>query len=342
MSSLEFLAAIATIVGFFLVAFFGSKTIPELLQGIFLRRRRQSHKILYSKSTRLTTVSISTDGRNCAFGGFAKELHIMQLKTRKTKTIALHSETIRHIIHIPTTREVLSAGDDGCIFSIDRVTEKQRLIGKHACPVYCLFFHAPSGLVMAADKSGNLCTWELGGAPWQNLGETIAKGVHTPKVCAKSSSGSIFTICATKDGSTIFFAGVGGKVFTVHFATGAVSELVQHGEQTIFCMVYDDLRNTLFCGCADGAIRCYDTTSKKTILLQGHTDAVRWLVLDEACEHLFSSSKDKTIRRWHLRNENPTIVGSHSDYVYQIALSPGSGDLYSVGGDGKLIAWYLE
>lgn len=101
-------------------------------------------------------------------------------------------------------------------------------------------------------------------------GELISKGLHTPKLFAKSSCGTVFTICATRDGSTIFFAGVGGKVFTVHFASGAVSELVQHGEATIFSMVYDELRGKLFCGSADGAI---GFTGRRIVKTDANTQA---------------------------------------------------------------------
>src|SRR5207245_2497191 len=104
------------------------------------RRARSSnaHRVVASSRNRITAVSIAPDGKTCSFGGFDKTIHVVDLEGGQERSLKVHFDTIRHLIHVPETGEILSCGDDGYVYDLDAQLTKRRMIGKHNCPVYVL------------------------------------------------------------------------------------------------------------------------------------------------------------------------------------------------------------
>lgn len=299
-------------------------------------------QVLWAGASRLTTLSLSPDGKTCAFAGFDKDLHLLTLVSREHHAVSLHSDIVRHVMRLPTKGMILSSGDDGFIYGID-VTEKRcKLVGQHSSAVYILYYHPPSGCVLAGDKQGNILSWNLDRSPWQGKALSARQSPAPLGPITRYSGGAVFAMCARHDLALIYFAGTGGKILSFEFKSSAVREIADLAA-TVFSLAHDDTTNVLYAGCADGKIRCVPVEDPASLtILDGHMDAVRWLVLDKLRTVLFSSSKDRTLRAWALNKPMRSIIGNHADYVYQIALSPSGSELFSVGGDGKLILWNLE
>lgn len=335
----EIVALMVTILGFAYVLIFGQVTIKEALpHGIrHMFQRPQKWELIATFQNRVTSVSFSKDGKKIAAGGFDNQIHLIDYPGKKTIHFSVHMQTVRQIIFGPVTFRIYSCSDDGYVLAIDPQTHRIHIIAKSDVPIFSFIISGDETRLYSSDKNGRISAWSILTAPTVALGSPISTYKPKPESTTDYPTGACFSLCFGKDEASFFAAGAGGKVIKVScgdFGQTAIGDL----QDTVFSLAYNQIGKTLFAACSDGNVRCINTTSKRSIILHGHSDSVRWLVF-KSPHTLISSSKDRTIRIWSLDTGTHLILEGHKDYVYQISLH-GNGDIIaSACGNGDVYVW---
>lgn len=336
------LGLLFTIFWFVYLLIFGQVPLKEAFPYGFrhMFKRQRKWEVLAAFHNRVTGVSFSPDGKHVAAGGFDNKIHLIEYPGRKAFHFAVHDQTVRQIAFGPISLRIYSCSDDGFVLAIDPKAHRVSIIAKSDVPIFSFIISRDERSLYSSDKRGRISAWSILTAPTAEIGSPVSAYTPIPKKSTDYPSGTCFALCFGKDETSIFAAGVGGKIISINcnaFAQSIVADI----NHTVFSLAYNQIGKTVFAACSDGSVQCINLTSKRSTVLRGHSDSVRWLVI-KTPHTLFSAGKDRTIRVWNLDSGTHSILEGHKDYVYQLSLHISGNLLASACGNGEVFVWNVK
>lgn len=293
--------------------------------------------IICREDVRITTLSVSHDGKYLSYGGFARRVSVFSLESLTYSEVTTHKETVRSVRFAPLRNAVASSTDDG-VLQLNYLDEKEfRVIGRHGGAVYCLAFHPSGRLIASAGRDSFVKIWDIEKSPIQKNGSEPRSGGQ-PVQSFKHREGGVFSVDLDRTGNFLASCGEKGSVYIWNIEDRKPRKLIGFKE-TVFCVRFDPSSNLLASGGADSMVRVWDLSTGECTELLGHDGAVRWISFHPSGRLLASASKDRTIRLWELSTLKSWIMEGHTDYVYSVEFHPDGTRMYSAGGDGTIRSW---
>ncbi|KJA17515.1 hypothetical protein HYPSUDRAFT_124978, partial [Hypholoma sublateritium FD-334 SS-4] len=298
--------------------------------------------ILKGHTSNVTSVALSTDGRQIASGSSDKTVRIWDLETGKQvgEPFRGHTDYVYlqySVAFSPDGRRVVSGSGDETLRIWDLETGKQ--IGEpwkgHTSLVMSVAFSPDGKCVVSGSWDNTVRIWnsETG----TQVGEPLQG--HTFWV---------MSVAFSPDGKRIASGSMDDTVQVWDSETGTqVGEPLQGHTRLVFSAAFSPDGKHIASGSRDVTVRIWDSETGKQVgePFRGHTDWVWSVGFSPDGKHIVSGSNDKTtVRLWDL--ETGRQVGEpfkgHTDLVWSVAFSPDGKRVVSGSCDHTIRIWDAE
>ncbi|KAG2739212.1 WD40 repeat-like protein [Suillus brevipes Sb2] len=273
------------------------------------------------------------------------------------QTMRGHTGTVRHVVHMPGGRRIITSSFDGSLRLWDiksgtQIGEDWRDEKSKASSIAL----SPNGEIVASGcDDGKVRLWDIetrkviatwighgsvvDALCWSADGERVASGswdgtarvwdIKTGQNILTIKTKWIWVVTYSPDSSKLATGGDEENAVKIWDAkTGELLNILKH-DRRVMCLAWTSDGKKLISGSFD-PIRIFDTATWQQIaVLEGHTQRITSISLSSNNRLLVSASWDKTARLWNLDTCLP--VGPplhHEGFLDSAALSP----------DGKVLA----
>jgi WD40 repeat protein/DNA-binding SARP family transcriptional activator len=255
--------------------------------------------------------ALSPDGRTLVAGGQDGSLHLMDLRTGRTRVASGRHEAAvnRGIVFTPDGRRVITPGDDGAIIVWDtrKADVLERLTG-HPAAVRGLAVSHDGRTLYSAGADGNVIVWDLSGQ--RGLGRPFDAGTENvgfPRY-SLSSDGTLLAHGQRDGRVTITDMRTRARLRSFPVTTTAPLGVDVNGLQSpdIFGMRFVPRSHLLVVGGFAGFLAIVDADTGRLLKrLTGHTGALYTPGISDDGRLMITGNGDKTIRFWSLPDGRP-------------------------------------
>lgn len=286
---------------------------------------------LTEHSDRVTSITISPDGKTLVSGSMDRTIDIWDLATgRLLRTLDKHTGEVASVAVSPDG-EYLAIGSHVHPQSNVKVwhlaTGKliHTLLGHHK-PVNCVTI-SPNGHLLASG-SNKIKIWHL------QKGDRICTLWHTEPV----NSAAI-----NPDSTILASGGSDSKIRLWNPRTGELLQTLRGHKASVAAVAISSHGEILVSGSADNTIKIWHlATGKLFNTMTGHAAAVTAIAIAPDGQTIYSGSADSTVRIWRTDTAEllHTLTG-HAGTVNAIAISPNNRLLASGSSDRTIKIWQL-
>lgn len=303
---------------------------PKLTDVVHRGRGQPTPTLLRGHNGGMTFVSFFPEGQIISASDEDKTIRQWRLSDGHW-----HSEVVKELVcHTvatsPNRRWVAIGGSDGRVRLLDLETSAEviKSVGRQAHVIKSLSFSPDSSQLASGAQDGTMFVWS----------STTLEQVAGP---LKGHKDSLWWVCYSPDGRKV--ASCDREVIQIWDSTTWSRAGVAFGEQA-WSLAWSLDGHTLFAGCVDGSIKCYNPdTGVLHASYKGHSDVVFSITLSHKPHFIATASWDKTVRLWEantFQQIGPTLP--HDTRVYSISISPDDSHLVSGAQDSIVRVWNLK
>lgn len=272
------------------------------------------------RSSQLTTMALSPDGKLIACGGHE---HLVQLWDIERQEVV--SE-----LHLVDGNELPPAP----IVSLAISADKSRMaMGR-----------ADGGIVVRETRSGRLLKSIPGDSRESAAPISRSRGGSMPVSTVELQArhrGAVNAIVFTKSGREIISGGADGDLRVWNIASAQTQELIYAHQADIRSLAISPDGTTLVAGSSDRWISVWNAESVKEIRRwEAHDSAVNAIVFAPEGTSFFTAGEDGVAKRWKTHNGDLLITCDvHREPIHTLAMTPDGQTIATGSKDGQLVLW---
>jgi WD40 repeat protein len=283
---------------------------------------------------RVTTISISPDGRTLASGGFDSTIRLWDVRARRSlgELGAGRTDSLESVAFSPDGRTLAAADVEGSIWlwEMPGGTQVGRLRG-HGDAVQSISFGPDGEMLASASSDETVRLWDL--ETKEQIGEPLA-----------GHEGSVSSVAFSSDGRTLASGGSDGTLHLWDIAEHGAAGLLPLAEgEVVQTVAFAPDGRTLASGSVGGLVRLWDVRAREAVgePLDEHVQDVEDVAFSPDGRTLASASSDGTVRLWDVpgRRALGQPLRGHTGPVFGVAFSPDERTVASGGDDETVRLW---
>ena len=280
------------------------------------------------------SIAFSPDDQLLASASSNGEVRVWKVSSGEEELrVSNHTDSVQFVLFSPDGKWLASAGRDENIFLTDIATRVPTPLPRlHTNDVNSLSFSPNGRYLVSGSNDGTIIVWDV-----KSMKE-VAK--HDTSPDGHLHDADIWAVLFGPDNETIYFGGMGHKLWKYNFVTGEPALLGELNGDLTSLAINRDL-TIISATVSDEYIIFYDVTSDRRLEeFQGHSSDAMSSSFSPSGETLVSVGADRFIKFWNLRTNSQTVmIPAHEKHIHAVRFSNDGTKVASCSWDGKVKIW---